>query len=121
MEGGAIEKPKTSDPVLEAERRKREMLGLFELLEDIISRADLAEDELRKSIDFLRDFQKEKYIEVLKLLQENNDATALDLLKTSDEKALKAREAAREIENLMDDLVKRTSELCGIIKSEKVN
>jgi hypothetical protein len=121
MEGGALEKPKVSDPVLETEARKREMLGLFELLEDIIVRANVAEEELKKSIDFLHDFQKQKYTEVLKLLQENNDASALELLKTSDEKALHARTIAREIESLMDDLVKETGELSGIIKSEKEN
>jgi hypothetical protein len=119
MERGKKEIPKTTDPVIEVDKRKRDIMGVFEILEDIIGRADLAEEELRKSIEFLRDFQKQKYAEILKLLQEENEEEALVLLKDSDDKAMRARLAARDIESLMDDLVKRTEALKGIIKPEK--
>jgi len=111
--------PEVPDPVIEVDKRKREIMGTFEMLEDIIGRADSAEGELRKSIEFLRDYQKNKYAEILKFLQEGNQEEALVLLKDSDEKAMHAKLAAQDIESLMDELVKRTGELSGIIRPKK--
>ena len=107
------------DPMIEVDKRKREIMGTFEILEDIIRRADSAEGELRESIEFLRDYQKNKYAEILKLLQEENEEGALALLKDSEDKAKRAKLAAQDIESLMDELVKKTEELGGIIKPEK--
>lgn len=118
MEKGK-EVPEVSDPVIEVDKRKREIMGTFEILEDIIRRADSAGGELRESIEVLHDYQKNKYAEILKLLQEENEEEALVLLKDSDEKAKRAKLAAQDIESLMDELVKRTGELSGIIRPKK--
>lgn len=119
MERRKEEISKTIDPGIEVDKRKRDIMGVFEILEDIIGRADLAEEELRKSIELLHNSQKQKYAEILKLLQEENEEKALALLRDSDGRAIHAKLAARNIESLMDDLVRQTEALRGIIKPEK--
>ena len=108
-----------SEAVIGVEKRKREIMGILELLEDIIQRAESAEGELKNSLDMLRDSQQHKYAEILKMLQEENSEGALVYLRESDNKAEQARLAAREIESLMDDLIRKTNELRGIIQSKE--
>ncbi|OGI27657.1 MAG: hypothetical protein A2359_03040 [Candidatus Moranbacteria bacterium RIFOXYB1_FULL_43_19] len=122
-ESPGVEGSPIQDPALEAEKRKREIMGLFEIIQDIIQRAGTTGGELKKLLDDLQDYQQQKYGEVLKLLQEDNQEDnseeALAFLKDSDERAKRARMTAAQIESLMDDVVKKTGELSGIIQPKE--